>query len=114
MRVTRKILITLAAGAVIGLMPMFIESADARIGGGRGGIGRVGGVGGIGRVGVGRVGVGRVGFARAGVGRVGWAGRGWAGRGWAGRSWAWGGRPLARAAWSRNAIISRNFHPVSM
>ena len=60
MRVMPKILITLFAGTVIGLVPMFAEQAEAQRFGGRGGGvgiggGRVGigGGGGIGRVGIG-------------------------------------------------------------
>src|SRR5262245_13786118 len=90
MRVMSKILIALAAGAIIGRGPMFAEQAEAQRGGGRGsGMGgRVGIGGGIG----GRVGIG--------AGRVGWGGARVAGLGWGGRGVGWAGRPgLARAAW---------------
>jgi hypothetical protein len=101
MRATRKILIALAVGSIMGLAPMFAEQAEARIGGGgRVGVGRVGIGAGVGRAGVGRAGVGRVGVGRVGVGRVGWAGRGWGVRPGVARAAWWGGRPgLARTAW---------------
>jgi hypothetical protein len=113
----RKILITLAAGAVIGLGPMFAEQAEAQRFGRGGGFGRIGIGGGIGRVGwgggIGRVGIGRVGWG-GGIGRVGWGGPRLAGVGWGGRGWGvrpgwgvrraawWGGYPgwgVRRAAW---------------
>src|SRR5262245_32330662 len=90
MRVMRKILIALFAGAVIGFVPMFADQAEAR--GGRGG--------GVGIGGGGRVGIGGGGFGRVGIGRAGWGGARVAGVGWRGRGLGWAGRPgFARAAW---------------